>query len=157
MPLAGAWLVPKIFNRKIKTYGLSRKVEENKEVIVGKKQPYQTYWRNQAEVTGADWKCYWILKPVLCAPLTNEIGLVLWSPGRLSFVTKQVTLTCFCLSNCSMHERWNREEDEAVQWLMSCFSLRNQSSRVARALEPINLDEVFGSPGLDNWGKEGSF
>jgi len=28
---------------------------------------------------------------------------------------------------------------------------------VARALEPINIDEAFGRLGLDSWGKEGSF
>lgn len=61
MPSAGAWLVPKIFNGDIKTCRLSSRVEENKCVIWKK-----NYWRDWAEVTVADWKCYWILKLALC-------------------------------------------------------------------------------------------
>lgn len=68
MPSAGAWLVPKIFSGDIKTFRLSSKVEENKQVIVGKKKKR----RNWAEVTVAHWKCYWILKLALC------LHMLLW-------------------------------------------------------------------------------
>lgn len=86
MPSAGASLVPKIFNGDIKTCRLSSRVEENKWVIVEKKL-LEKLSRGH---------CSW-LEMLLnfkagsvftYAPPANETGFVLWSPGRICFVTK---------------------------------------------------------------------
>lgn len=84
---AGAWLVPKIFNGDIKIHRLSSKVEGNKHVIVKKLKLLKKVHRGH-------WGWFEVLLHLkassLCVrvPLTNEIGLVLWSLGSLFFLTE---------------------------------------------------------------------